>query len=138
MLATVALPAKTVAAMLMAVPLAPALAVMVNCEAESMLRMRTAAGRVVPVLVTNMPTLRLPVVVEVTIALPAVVLPVTYTGREETLRPTLKPTVLAQVTVLLPPALPAALVTTLFRLRLLPLQSSVRRVFQVVPPSGET
>ena len=48
------------------------------------------------------------------------------------------PLVLAQVTVVLPVVLPAELVTTFVRLSTLLFQSSLRRVFQVVPPSGET
>ena len=45
---------------------------------------------------------------------------------------------LAQVTVVLPVPLPAAFVTTLVRFTVLLVQSSVKRVFQVVPLSGDT
>ena len=48
------------------------------------------------------------------------------------------PLVLAQVTVVLPVVLAAELVTTFARGRTLLFQSSLSRVFQVVPPSGET
>ena len=62
-----------------AVPVAAdaAFAVIVNCVAESMVRMRVLAGMMVPVLVTNMPTLRFVVVVAVTMGLAAEVVPVT-------------------------------------------------------------
>ena len=54
------------------------------------------------------------------------------------LHPVARPLVLAQVTVVLPVVLAAELVTTFARGRTLLLQSSPSRVFQVVPPSGET
>lgn len=45
---------------------------------------------------------------------------------------------LAQVTVVLPVPLPAEFVTTFVRFTVLLVQSSVKRVFQVVPLSGDT
>jgi hypothetical protein len=48
------------------------LALIVNCVAESMVKMRVLFGISAPVLVTNMPTLRFVVVVFVTIAVPPV------------------------------------------------------------------
>ena len=74
---TVAFAGKKLAAR--AVPETPdaAFAVIVNCVPESMVRMRVLPGTIVPVLETNMPTLRLAVLVAVTMGLAAVVVPVT-------------------------------------------------------------
>ena len=100
--------------------------------------MRVLPGIVVPVLVTNMPTASPVVFVQVTVALPLVVPPVTYAGVAETVRPVVKPVVLAHVTVVLPVPLPAELVITFVRFTVVLVQSSVSRVFQVVPLSGDT
>lgn len=117
---------------------AAAFALIVKSTFGLMAVMRVFAGIVVPVLVTNMPTASPEVFVQVTVALPLVVPPVTYTGAADTARPVVSPVVLAQVTVVLPVPLPAEFVTTLTRLTVLLVQSSVRRVFHVVPLSGDT
>ena len=62
----------------------------------------------------------------------------TYTFGPATVWPTTSPVVLVQVTVVLPAADPAVFATTLAKFTVLLFQSSPRRVFHVVPPSGET
>ena len=104
---------------------------------------RTEAGKI-GVITLNRPPLDLRSsiilvpIAQAIVALPLVVPPVTYTGAADTARPVVSPVVLAQVTVVLPVPLPAAFVTTFVSVTVLPVQSSVKRVFHVVPLSGDT
>ena len=86
----------------------------------------------------NMPETRLAVFVQVAVELPDVMPMVTFTGAVSTLRPVVSPAVLAQVTVVLPATVPAAFSTTLLSETVSAFQSSLNRVFHVVPLSGDT